>query len=154
MVETRRIDIFEYTANGCSIESIVVPMYTKDNNTDKDRIMKSKKIYEPRLNRKLIVTFSRTVADPENSDREIIQQLMLPYLVYNGQSVDIEQIRKDIVTVYGYSEEEAKTFNVSNITYWDQRNEKVHYNGYHRQDVQCEQRNEKVHYNGYHRQAD
>ena len=116
--------------------------------------MKSKKIYEPRLNRKLIVTFSRTVVDPENSDREIIQQLMLPYLVYNGQSVDIEQIRKDIVTVYGYSEEEDKTFNVSNITYWDQRNEKVHYNGYHRQDVQCEQRNEKVHYNGYHRQAD
>ena len=78
---------------------------------------------------------------------------MLPYLVYNGQSVDIEQIRKDIVTVYGYSEEEAKTFNVSNITYWDQRNQKVQYNGYHRQDVQCEPRNEKVQYNGYHGQS-
>lgn len=132
MDEARRIDIYEYTTNGCSIKSIVVPIYTQDSNTDKERIMKSEKIYEPRFNRKLIVTFSRTVTDPENSDREIIQQLMLPYLVFNGQSVDIEQIRKDIVTVYGYSEEEAKTFNVSNITYEDQRNEKVHYNGYHR----------------------
>lgn len=132
MDEVRRLDIYEYTTNGCSIKSIVVPIYTQDSNTDKERIMKSEKIYEPRFNRKLIVTFSRTVTDPENSDREIIQQLMLPYLVFNGQSVDIEQIRKDIVTVYGYSEEEAKTFNVSNITYKDQRNEKVHYNGYHR----------------------
>lgn len=132
MDEARRIDIYEYTTNGCSIKSIVVPIYTQDSNTDKERIMKSEKIYEPRFNRKLIVTFSRTVTDPENSDREIIQQLMMPYLVFNGQSVDIEQIRKDIVTVYGYSEEEAKTFNVSNITYKDQRNEKVHYNGYHR----------------------
>lgn len=133
MDEARRIDIYEYTTNGCSIKSIVVPIYTEDNNTDKERIMKSKKIYEPRFNRKLIVTFSRTVTDPENSDREIVQQLMLPYLVFNGQSVDIEQIRKDIVTVYGYSEEEAKTFNVSKITYQDQRNKKVNYNGYHSQ---------------------
>lgn len=93
--------------------------------------MKSEKIYEPRFNRKLIVIFSRTITDPENSDREIVQQLMLPYLVFNGQSVDIEQIRKDIVTVYGYSEEEAKTFNVSKIKYQDQRNQKVKYNGYH-----------------------
>ena len=133
MITASRIDIYEYTTNGCSIKSIAVPIYIKDSNTDKEQIMKSKKIYEPRLNRQLIVTFSRTVADPENSDREVIQQLMLPYLVYNGQSVDIEQIRKDIVTVYGYSEEEAKTFNVSSITYWDQRNEKVQYNDYHGQ---------------------
>ena len=133
MDEARRIDIFEYTTNGCSIKSIAVPIYTKDNNTDKERIMKSKKIYEPRFNRKLIVIFSRTVTDQENGDREITQQLMLPYLVFNGQSVDIEQIRKDIVTIYGYSEEEAKTFNVSNITYRDQRNEKVRCNGYHSQ---------------------
>lgn len=131
MDEARRIDVYEYTTNGCSIKSIVVPIYTEDNNTDKERIMKSEKIYEPRFNRKLIVTFSRTITDPENSDREIVQQLMLPYLVFNGQSVDIEQIRKDIVTVYGYSEEEAKTFNVSKIKYQDQRNQKVHYNGYH-----------------------
>ena len=137
MITASKIDIYEYTTNGCFIKSIAVPIYTEDDNTDKERIMKSKKIYEPRWNQRLIVTFSRTVTDPENSDREIIQQLMLPYLVYNGESVDIEQIRKDIVTVYGYSEEEAKTFNVSTITYWDQRNEKVHYNGYHRQDVRC-----------------
>ena len=138
---TSIIDTLYYTANGCSIKSIVVPIYTKDDNTDKERIMKSKKIYEPRFNRKLIVIFSRTVTDQENGDREITQQLMLPYLVFNGQSVDIEQIRKDIVTIYGYSEEEAKTFNVSNITYRDQRNEKG------------DQRNEKVRCNGYHSQA-
>ena len=131
MDETRRIDIYEYTTNGCSIKSIAVPIYAQDNNTDKERIMMSNEFYEPWFNQKLIVTFSRTVTDPENGDREIIQQLMLPYLVYNGEPIDIEQIRKDIVTVYGYSEEEAKTFNVSKITYRDQRNEKVQYNGYH-----------------------
>ena len=132
MDETRRIDIFEYTTNGCSIKSIAVPIYIKDNNTDKERIMKSEKIYEPLFNRKIFVTVSRTVTDLDIVDREVIQQLVLPYLVFNGQSFDIEQIRKDIVTEYGYSEEVANTFNVSNITYRDQRNEKVHYNGYHR----------------------
>ncbi len=133
MDEARRLDIYEYSTNGCSIKSIVVPMYTEDNNTDKEQIMMPTTIYEQRFNQKLIVTFSRTVTDRENGDREITQQLMLPYLVYNGQSVDIEEIRKDIVTVYGYSEEEAKTFNVSSITYRDQRIEKVQYNAYHSQ---------------------
>ena len=133
MDEARRIDIYKYTTNGCSIKSIAVPMYTEDNNTDKERIMKSEKIYEPRFNRKLFVTVSRTVTDIDIVDREVIQQLVLTYSVRDDRSIDIEQIRKDIVTCYGYSEEVAETFNVSNITYRDQRNEKVQYNGYHSQ---------------------
>lgn len=136
MDEARRIDIFEYTANGCSIESIAVPVYTEDDNTvkaRKERIMKSEKIYEQRFNRKLFVTVSRTVTDIDIVDREVIQQLVLTYSVRDDRSIDIEQIRKDIVTCYGYSEEVAETFNVSNITYRDQRNEKVQYNDYHSQ---------------------
>lgn len=133
MDEARRIDIYEYTTNGCSIKSIVVPMYTQDNNTDKEHIMMSEEFYAPWFDKKITVTVSRTIADLDIVDREIIQQLVLTYLVYNGQPVDIEQIRKDIVTEYGYSEEVAKTFNVSKITYRDQRNEKVKYNDYHSQ---------------------
>ena len=136
MDETRRIDIYEYTTNGCSIKSIVVPIYTKDDNTvkeRKERIMLPKEFYAPRFDKKITVTVSRTITDLDIVDRDVIQQLVLTYLVLNGQSVDIERIRKDIVTGYGYSEEEAKTFNVSKITYRDLRNEKVQYNDYHRQ---------------------
>lgn len=133
MDEARRLDIYEYTTNGCFIKSIVVPIYTEDNNTDKEQIMTPKEFYAPRFDKKITVTVSRTIIDRDTSDRGIIQQLALTYLIYNGQSVDIEQIRKDIGTEYGYSEEEARTFNVSRITYRDQRNEKVQYNEYHRQ---------------------
>ena len=95
--------------------------------------MTPKEFDAPRFDKKITVTVSRTITDLDIVDREVIQQLVLTYSVYNGQPVDIEQIRKDIVTEYGYSEEVAKTFNVSKITYRDQRNEKVQYNDYHRQ---------------------
>ena len=133
MDETRRIDIYEYTTNGCSIKSIAVPIYIKDSNTEKERIMLPKEFYAPRFDKKITVTVSRTITDLDIVDYEVIQQLVLTYSVHNGQSVDIERIRKDIVTGYGYSEEVAKTFNVSKITYRDLRNEKVQYNDYHRQ---------------------
>lgn len=121
----KKIDVFEYTADGCSIKSIPVPVYTKDNNNDKERIMFPKAMEDRFLTarQELTVLVIREVPDPEAEGAKFIQQLNLTYWVDSTTySVGIAKIREDIMNKYGYSRKEADTFNVALITF------KEHYN--------------------------
>lgn len=121
----KSIEVLEYTTNGCLIKSIRVPVYTRNNKEDKERIVFPKAMEDrfsaPR--QELTVLVIREEPDPEAEGVKFIQQLNLTYWVDNTTySVGIAKIREDIMNRYGYSREEANMFNVASITF------REHYN--------------------------
>lgn len=99
----------EYTVDGCSIKSIPICV-TKLK--EKEKTMNDKIA--------IVVNVIRIVPDPFNdlfgNADKFIQQLVLTFWAdKNDYTVKIDDIRKKIVDVYGYSEKAAAEFNVASI---------------------------------------
>lgn len=95
----------EYTIDGCSIKSIPIAVNTinKKEKTMKDKIA-------------IVVNVIRRVPDLFNNADKFIQQLVLTFWTdKNDYTVSIDDIRKRIVDMYGYSEKAAAEFNVASI---------------------------------------
>lgn len=80
-MQDERIEILEYTADGCSIKSIPVPVYTRDNKEDKERIVFPKAMEDrvSAVSQELTVLVIREGPDPEAEGVKFIQQLNLTY---------------------------------------------------------------------------
>ena len=95
----------EYTNDGCSIKSIPIAVNTIN---EKEKTMKDKIA--------IVVNVIRRVPDLFNNADKFIQQLVLTFWAdKNDYKVSIDDIRKRIVDVYGYSEKAAAEFNVASI---------------------------------------
>lgn len=107
----------EYTVNGCSIKSIPIAVNT---------INKKEKAMNDKI--AIVVNVIRRVPDvePEHMNTygadwksrgiKFIQKLILTFWAdKNDYTVSIDDIRKRIVDVYGYSEKAAAEFNVASI---------------------------------------
>lgn len=95
----------EYTNDGCSIKSIPIAVI---NHIEKEKTMKNK--------RAIVVKVIRRVPDLfDNADKFIQQLIMTFWADKNDYTVSIDDIRKRIVDVYGYSEKAAAEFNVASI---------------------------------------
>lgn len=99
------IVILEYTNDGCSMKSIPIAVV---DSKEKEKTMKDK--------RAIVVKVIRRVPDLFNNADKFIQQLIMTFWAdKNDYTVSIDDIRKRIVDVYGYSEKAAAEFNVASI---------------------------------------
>ena len=94
-----------HTTNGCSIKSIAIAVVDPK---EKEKTMKTKIT--------IVVKAIRRVPDLFGNEDVFIRQLVLTFWAdKNDYTVSIDDIRKRIVDVYGYSEKDAAEFNVLSI---------------------------------------
>ena len=107
----------EYTNDGCSIKSIPIAVI---DSKEKEKTMKYKIAIVVRVIRRVPDVepehMNTYAADWKSRGIKFVQQLVLTFWAdKNDYTVGIDDIRKRIVDVYGYSEKAAAEFNVASI---------------------------------------